>query len=230
MEQTISINLAGLVFHIDKPAYEVLEQYLTDIRAQLATTLDPEDTLQDVESRVAELFEQRLSSRKEVISQSDVEAIKAEIGAPASFGSDQAQEQAHQQTQEEPEPDKTEPNMESILRKPGNAYLGGVCEGIGEYYHFQPVWLRLAFIIGVLFFGTGILIYLALWILLPAKKKPELASGSSGQAFSTGSGSSGKRAWRNSKYILTNILAAVEQGLTKLLNACRRAAARLQQT
>lgn len=169
MEQTISINLAGLVFHIDKPAYEVLNQYLTDIRAQLASIPDPEETLQDVESRVAELFEQRLGNRKEVISRSDVEAIKAEIGAPSSFGSDHAQEEEQAQ-QAQPEPDKTEPNMESLTRKPGDAYLGGVCEGIGEYYQFQPVWLRLAFIIGVLFFGTGILIYLALWILLPAKK------------------------------------------------------------
>ena len=174
MEQTISINLSGLVFHIDKPAYEFLKQYLDDVRAQLASVEDQEETLEDVETRIAELFEQRLGNRKEVISKSDVEAIKTEMGAPASFGSEHNEEQ-DRQTQAQPESDKTEPDMESVMRSPENAYLGGVCAGIGEYYQFQPVWLRLAFIIGVLFFGTGILIYLALWILLPAKKSLRIA-------------------------------------------------------
>jgi phage shock protein PspC (stress-responsive transcriptional regulator) len=221
MEQTISINLAGLVFHIDKPAYEVLNQYLTDIRAQLASIPDPEETLQDVESRVAELFEQRLGNRKEVISRSDVEAIKAEIGAPSSFGSDHAQEEEQAQ-QAQPEPDKTEPNMESLTRKPGDAYLGGVCEGIGEYYQFQPVWLRLAFIIGVLFFGTGILIYLALWILLPAKKKPEYNSAGSAQKPGK------KPLTEQARSALYTILTGLEWALERLIHACRKATSNLQ--
>lgn len=224
MEQTVSINLAGLVFHIDKPAYDNLEQYLTAIRNQLAADPNRNDILQDVENRLSELFEQRLNSRKEAITQADVEAVKAEMGDPAFFA--QEQEQAQEQPEATPDADQ---QTRFIQRDSGNGIIGGVCAGIGDHFGFDPVWLRLAFILGVIFAGTGILIYLVLWLLLPAKKKPELTASASEPA-SSGDRSAGKRIWSDSKRFLTNLLIALEQGLGKLLNACKRATARLQQS
>lgn len=47
--------------------------------------------------------------------------------------------------------------------------LTGVCGGIAEYFNIDPIIIRIAFIILVFGYGVGLLAYLLLAILLPAK-------------------------------------------------------------
>jgi len=50
--------------------------------------------------------------------------------------------------------------------------IGGVCGGLGEYYEKDSTLIRILFVLLALFaFGTGIIIYLAMWLIIP--KKPE---------------------------------------------------------
>lgn len=219
MEQTVSMNLSGMVFHIEKPAYENLQQYLKDIRSQLDYTDNPEDTMQDVESRIAELFEEYLGSRKEVITQKDLEQVKAEMGNPSTFNDGQDQNSTSYTS--ERESSKSFP----IARDTNNNILGGVCAGIGNAYDFNPVWLRLAFVAAVLIFGSGVLVYLALWLVLPAKKK-------SNEPLKAGEekGNGNKlNFWASMKSFLVKLIQAMETAFEELKKACKRASSRLQQ-
>ncbi|MBK6397580.1 MAG: PspC domain-containing protein [Bacteroidetes bacterium] len=45
--------------------------------------------------------------------------------------------------------------------------VGGVCSGIAAYFDIDPVWIRLIFAGALVFFGSGFLIYIILWIILP---------------------------------------------------------------
>lgn len=56
-----------------------------------------------------------------------------------------------------------------LYRSETNKVLGGVCGGIGEYFSLDPVIIRLAFVIFTLMGGSGILLYLILWIVVPPK-------------------------------------------------------------
>lgn len=48
--------------------------------------------------------------------------------------------------------------------------FGGVCGGLGAYIGVNPWWVRVAFVVlGLFTAGTGILIYFALWLALPAQ-------------------------------------------------------------
>lgn len=47
--------------------------------------------------------------------------------------------------------------------------LTGVCGGIAEYFNIDPIIVRIAFIILVFGYGVGLLAYILLAILLPAK-------------------------------------------------------------
>ena len=52
-----------------------------------------------------------------------------------------------------------------------NRMLGGVCGGLGEYLDVDPWWFRILFIVlGGLTAGTGILLYLALWFVMPQQR------------------------------------------------------------
>jgi len=45
--------------------------------------------------------------------------------------------------------------------------IGGVCGGLGEQFEIDPVLFRVAFILLALACGLGILLYIALWLLVP---------------------------------------------------------------
>ena len=53
--------------------------------------------------------------------------------------------------------------------KKGTLLGGGVCAGIAKSLKIEPFWIRLAFVISVIFFGFGIMLYLILWVLLESE-------------------------------------------------------------
>ncbi len=50
--------------------------------------------------------------------------------------------------------------------------LGGVCGGIAEYFDVDPLLVRIAFIILFLGYGSGLLVYILLWLLAPKSPLP----------------------------------------------------------
>jgi phage shock protein PspC (stress-responsive transcriptional regulator) len=53
------------------------------------------------------------------------------------------------------------------LRRSDNRIIGGVCAGIAEFYHWEPDRVRLVFVLLALFGGSGVLIYLVLYFVMP---------------------------------------------------------------
>jgi phage shock protein C len=56
------------------------------------------------------------------------------------------------------------------LKRSDNRMLGGVCAGIAEYLNVDPTVIRLLWVATVFLLGTGILLYLICWIIIPARK------------------------------------------------------------
>lgn len=53
------------------------------------------------------------------------------------------------------------------------AVFGGVCGGLAEYFRVDPFWLRLLAVASVAFLGTGSVMYLVLWWILPEANTAE---------------------------------------------------------
>ncbi len=51
----------------------------------------------------------------------------------------------------------------------GEKKLFGVCSGLANYFDVDPTIMRVLFIVAVLGFGSGILIYLILAVVMPDK-------------------------------------------------------------
>lgn len=51
----------------------------------------------------------------------------------------------------------------------GEKKLFGVCSGLGDYLNTDPTVMRLLFVAGFLFFGTGLLLYLIMAVVMPDK-------------------------------------------------------------
>lgn len=54
-----------------------------------------------------------------------------------------------------------------IYRSRTDKIVAGICGGLGEYFSIDPVIIRIIFIILLLSVGSGILIYLIAWIVIP---------------------------------------------------------------
>ena len=82
MNKTININLGGLVFYIDEDAYQQLKNYLSAIERSLSSSEGKEEIIADIESRIAELFNEKLKDNKQVINQQDVHSVIQVMGEP----------------------------------------------------------------------------------------------------------------------------------------------------
>ncbi len=86
MKETRTINLNGMVYHIDYDAYQSLRDYIQDIELRLPMN-DRQEIIADIEARIAELFQNALFAKNiQVINLTIVESVKTQIGAPAEFG------------------------------------------------------------------------------------------------------------------------------------------------
>ena len=153
MKKTININLAGFVFYIDEDAYETLQKYLNNIRTYLGNTEGREEIIDDIESRIAELFSEK---QKQVITLIEVNEVIEVMGQPEDYMS------------EEPPEEKTANQQSSkrLYRDPDSTVLGGVCSGVGHYLNIDAVWIRLIFL-AMVWSGLSILFYFILWAIIP---------------------------------------------------------------
>jgi len=159
MDKTIKINLGGTLFQIDEDAYNMLRKYLQEIDSKLRHTQGGTETIEDIESRIAEIFQSQ-KGLAGVITKENVEAVISIVGKPEDFDI------------EEDAGDYKEPSYKSeipkkLYRNPDDRIISGVCGGIGAYLNMEPVWVRILFIIFACFFGIGFFVYVALWIALP---------------------------------------------------------------
>lgn len=161
MNKTVTVNIGGIVFHIDENAYERFRTYLEAIRSHFTTEEGRDEIMQDIESRIAEMFQERLKDIKQVITLEDVEQVTRQMGRPDQF------------VEEEERPAANVPLTANgkvkrkLFRDPDEKLLGGVCSGIANYFDIDRVWVRLAFAFIFFVFGTGFLLYILLWIIIP---------------------------------------------------------------
>ena len=59
-----------------------------------------------------------------------------------------------------------------LMRSSTDKKLGGVCAGLAQYFDMDTTLVRVLWLLVVLFGGTGILLYVILWIALPLAPLP----------------------------------------------------------
>ncbi|MBT8271054.1 MAG: PspC domain-containing protein, partial [Bacteroidia bacterium] len=162
MNKTVNINLAGIFFHIDEDAYLKLQRYLDAIKRSFTDSQGRNEIISDIEARIAELFNERVQNDKQVVSVKEVDEVITIMGQPEDYMVDEEIFDDEPKTQY-----KTTSSGRKLFRDKDNAYIGGVSAGLAHYFGIDALWIRLAWI--VLFFGagTGILLYILLWILMP---------------------------------------------------------------
>lgn len=166
MNKTVTINISGIIFHIEEDAYENLSKYLSTIKGYFSNTEGGNEILSDIEARIAELLQGKINVSKQVILMMDVDYVTNIMGKPEDFGA----ENAGDNNSNTNIPNSEENMKRRLFRDPEERVIGGVCSGLGNYFNVDTVWVRLAMFMLIFFGGISLWVYVVLWIIIPIAK------------------------------------------------------------
>lgn len=172
MKQTVTINLAGIVYHIDDDAYEILNAYLKSIESHLEASDSKTEIMQDIEARIAELFSQHLKfGHIEVVNINLVNDVIAQLGTPEMItdGEETSEDENKEETKSTQEAQPAQPaRKKRFYRDTDHQVVGGVCSGLAQLIGIDVVWVRLLVALLLFLEGIGFFLYLLLWLIVPA--------------------------------------------------------------
>src|SRR6188768_3268371 len=157
MKKNISINISGIIFHIEEDGYETLRKYLDSITKYFSSFEDSSEIMADIESRIAEIFLSKLNEGKQVITAEDVNALVTTMGSVSDFKAAEEEDFSKQTEAPRTEQQNTAyntgaagdnaPRNSGTYQQTGNSFnpskrlmrdqkrktLGGVCSGIANF-------------------------------------------------------------------------------------------------
>ena len=166
MKKTLTVNLGGTVYHIDEDAYNLLDNYLNNLRYHFRKEEGADEIVRDMETRIAELFDEYIRTGQQVITIEQVEAVIARMGKPEELNTDDNDEKKEEKT------NHTYGNgtARRLFRNPDDRILGGVLSGLSAYFGWDVTWIRIGVLVAGCFVQGLILAYLIAWIIVPLAK------------------------------------------------------------
>lgn len=212
MKKNISINLQGMIFHIEEDGYEVLRNYLESIKIYFSGYAGHQEIIADIESRMAEIFYATLTPAKQVITLEDVNALVKKMGSVNDFAQQDKDEDEVEIRGEAPKmigsttsgsynsgtgntsEGKGAYSAPKKLYRDGNRkVIAGVASGIAAYFNTEALWIRLFLVFLVLIApataglsaGFIFLLYILCWISLPLNYDTPVGTGAYSSADTT---------------------------------------------
>ena len=167
MKKVLNVGIGGVPFSLDEDAYERLSTYFANFRDLISKqdNVKPDEVMEDIEERVAELLMSKLDSKSQIVSLKTVEEIVLQLGMPD--GSVEPGTSHY---------DRSEMKQASVRHKfyrdIDGRKIGGVCSGLSLYFNVDVFVFRLIYIILFVCAASGILIYLIFWIAAPKAVTP----------------------------------------------------------
>ena len=203
MKKNITINLCGRLFQIDEDAYELLQQYIESLRQSFGHEEGGEEIVNDIEARIAELFEELNQQGIEAITIEHVKNIITRIGKPEELAGEEekndGENSGHKYDSFQTAAQGIKDNFRArtagkrLYRNPNDKMLAGVLSGIATYTGSDVTWWRIGYVLLLLasnFFLAPILnlfhfgffmhvnlafviLYIVLAIVLPVAETPK---------------------------------------------------------
>ena len=176
MKTVLTVGIGGKSFTIETEAYSDLKNYLNAFKNNSKLGVQGDETMKDLETRIAELFSTKIDSFRNVVDSKMVDEITAQLGMPDG--------QPYVKNARGESGQSADANMSGgsynykmvpphkLYRDPGRHTLGGVCTGLAYYFNLDPVLMKVIFIIAFLAGLFGFLVYIILWIVIPRPINP----------------------------------------------------------
>lgn len=185
--------MLGRLYAIDEDAYGLLQQYIDTLRSYFAHKPDGKEIADDIEARIAELFDDLKALGVEAINIQHVQDIITRIGDPKEMDEDEPRdEETVEQDAEQSEETSTVNRLKEevvayferlrksgkrLYRDPSDKKITGLLAGCARYFGGDPLWWRLACVLLVfitfntslssgMFFHVTPFTWTPLWLVL----------------------------------------------------------------
>ena len=155
MKETINANIGGVVFTLDRDAYDHLTIYLNDLRRRISS--DTEEVMSDIETRLAEILREELPSQMMVVTLAMTERAIARIGKPEDFGTENQSGTKNNNGM----------GQKLLRRSRTDRSIAGVCAGLANYLGIDTTLVRILTLCLIIFGGMSLWVYIILWLLIP---------------------------------------------------------------
>ncbi len=162
MKKTIPITISKILFYIEEDAYDRLSKYLNAVKAHFSSYKDSGEIINDIENRITEQFLDN-HNQNNIVTLENVEALISSMGNVEDFDETDA-------PKIETETTNKENKQKKLFRDPDDVVIGGVASGLAAYFGIDTSIMRLIFVIVTLIGGSGILIYIILFLVIPEAK------------------------------------------------------------
>lgn len=159
MNTTVNVSIGGYSFTLEESAYTTLQAYLNEVKIKLGNDKAAQETVNDIEFRIAELLSEKIATGQ-VVTNEIVKPIIDQIGKPEDIGDDGKAVGNPQY------------RAKRLYRNPDDSIIAGVCGGLAAYFRVDPLVFRILFIALIFLRGFGLLLYILLWIAMPKAKTP----------------------------------------------------------
>ena len=169
MTEIEKVSIGGYAFTLEKAASEEVGQYLKNLESHYLGKPGGKEIMEGIEERMAELLLERCG-RNGVATMADIQSLIGILGRPERIEAD------------DPEPSETQAKpQKKLYRDLENKKIAGVCAGLGNYFNFDVVAMRIIFcVIALALFFTGadegvwslsgFAAYAILWLAMPAAR------------------------------------------------------------
>lgn len=164
MKKVFNISLANRSFTLEEDAYNRLSEYLEHFRTRLAASsgvpyTQNAEVMEDLESRIAELFAQEVGTDGRVVKLETVERVTRQLGMP---------DGAPESPEAGPAPAAGNASgQKKIYRDYDNRRIAGVCAGLAIYLDIDVVLTRVLMLVALVAGLAGFWIYVICWIAIP---------------------------------------------------------------
>lgn len=177
MKKVVNVSVGGRSFSLDDDAYERLTAYFDHFKARLGSDSQSakEEVMSDLENRIADLFDQGTGGVSyRVVSLALVNKVVDQLGMPD--GSKEPFTTFSEETAGEG-PDFSYSGVHGTVRRrlfrdTDNGKISGVCAGLAAFLNLDITLVRIIALIALLLWGTGFLVYVVLWVVVPPAKTP----------------------------------------------------------
>ena len=164
MKRVTSVSVGGRNFTLNDDAYNRLDAFLKHFRAKLTVPESQKgEVMDDIESRISDLFFAEVGESSRVVSLEMVERIVSTLGMP-----DGSPETGYTYSSAFPE-DKV---PKKLYRDMENKGVAGVCAGLAQYFDIDVTIIRIIMLVALLAGTSGFWIYVVLWIAIPKAATP----------------------------------------------------------
>lgn len=190
MKKVVNVSVGGRSFSLDEDAYARLLTYFDHFKARLDrdTQSAKEEVMADLENRIAELFDQGTGGASyRVVNLALVTKVVEQLGMPDGSMEHETGASSQGQNQESGTDDEYQrsgsgvdftyngaqgTSRRRLFRDLDNKTIGGVCAGLAAFLNVDLTIVRIVSLLTLLLWGTGFLVYIVLWIVVPMAKTP----------------------------------------------------------